>query len=78
MALAATLCLALVVGGAIFYAEIIAWDTLVVDYLLFALLSGVVLVAHCRQRKPAPKRKANGWPIAIKAGPVRKTWQCLR
>jgi len=43
IALGATLCLALVVGGAVFYAEAFGWDTLVVDYLLFALLSGVVL-----------------------------------
>ena len=43
VALAATLCLALVVGGAVFYAEAFAWNTLVVDYLLFVLLSGVVL-----------------------------------
>jgi len=43
IALGATLCLALVVGGAVFYASAFGWDTLVVDYLLFALLSGVVL-----------------------------------
>ncbi len=43
VALSAAFCLALVMGGAVFYAEAFGWDTLVVDYLLFALLSGVVL-----------------------------------
>ncbi len=43
VALSAVFCLALVMGGAVFYAEAFGWDTLVVDYLLFALLSGVVL-----------------------------------
>ncbi len=43
IALSATLCLALVTGGAVFYAEAFVWDTLVIDYMLFALLSGVVL-----------------------------------
>ena len=43
VALSATFCLAILLGGAVFYAEAFAWDTLVVDYLLFALLSGVVL-----------------------------------
>ena len=43
VSLSAAFCLALVMGGAVFYAEAFGWDTLVVDYLLFALLSGVVL-----------------------------------
>lgn len=43
IALSATLCLALVTGGAVFYTEAFGWNTLVIDYLLFALLSGVVL-----------------------------------
>ena len=43
IALCAALCLALVSGGAVFYSEAFGWDTLVIDYLLFALLSGVVL-----------------------------------
>ena len=41
--LCAALCQALVSGGAVFYTEAFGWDTLVIDYLLFALLSGVVL-----------------------------------
>lgn len=41
--LAGTLSLALVMGGAVFWAFLFGWDTLVVDYLLFALVSLVVL-----------------------------------
>ena len=69
VALAATLCLALVVGGAVFYAELIAWDTLVVDYLLFALLSGVVLggtlstaQARAEAKGQALADRDQGWP----------------
>ncbi|MCY3779210.1 MAG: hypothetical protein OXG78_02785 [Chloroflexi bacterium] len=43
IALSAAFCLALLTGGAVFYTEAFGWDTLVIDYLLFALLSGVVL-----------------------------------
>ena len=69
VALSATLCLALVVGGAVFYAEAFGWDTLVVDYLLFALLSGVVLGGTLSTAQPGQKRAVNGWKTAIKAGP---------
>ena len=69
VALSATFCLALVVGGAIFYAELIAWDTLVVDYLLFALLSGVVLggtlstaQARAEARGERLADRDQGWP----------------
>ncbi len=41
--LASTFSLALVAGGAVWWAFAFGWDTLVVDYLFFALLSGVVL-----------------------------------
>jgi len=41
--LSAALAVALVVGGAVFWASLFGWDTLVVDYLLFALMSAVVL-----------------------------------
>lgn len=41
--LAATFCLALIVGGAVFWSYAFAWDTLVIDYLLFGLMSFVVL-----------------------------------
>ena len=69
VALAATLCLALIVGGAVFYAEAFSWDTLVVDYLLFALLSGVVLggtlstaQARAEARGEQLADRDQGWP----------------
>lgn len=69
VALAATLCLGLVVGGAVFYAETFGWDTLVVDYLLFALLSGVVLggtlstaQARAEARGERLDDRDQGWP----------------
>ncbi len=69
VALAAVLCLALIVGGAVFYAEAFAWDTLVVDYLLFALLSGVVLggtlsgaQARAEARGEQLADRDQGWP----------------
>ncbi|MYE26618.1 MAG: hypothetical protein F4X87_05285 [Chloroflexi bacterium] len=69
VALAATLCLALVVGGAVFYAEAFGWDTLVVDYMLFALLSGVVLggtlstaQARAEARGERLEDRDQGWP----------------
>lgn len=39
----ATLSLALVVGGTIFYASLFGWDTLVIDYLMFALITSIFL-----------------------------------
>ena len=69
VALSATFCLALVVGGAVFYAEAFGWDTLVVDYLLFALLSGVVLggtlstaQARAEARGERLEDRDQGWP----------------
>ncbi len=69
VALAATLCLGLIVGGAVFYAEAFNWDTLVVDYLLFALLSGVVLggtlstaQARAEARGERLDDRDQGWP----------------
>ena len=69
IALSASLCLALVVGGAVFYAEAFGWDTLVVDYLLFALMSGVVLggtLSHAQARAEAKGEtlpdEEQGWP----------------
>ena len=41
--LAAALALGLVVGGAIFCAMLFGWNTLVVDYLLFALVTAIFL-----------------------------------
>lgn len=69
IALSAVLCLALVVGGAVFYTEAFGWDTLVVDYLLFALLSGVVLggtlstaQARAEARGEQLADRDQGWP----------------
>ena len=69
IALSATLCLALVTGGAVFYTEAFGWDTLVVDYLLFALLSGVVLggtlstaQARAEARGERLADQDQGWP----------------
>lgn len=41
--LAAALALGVVIGGALFWAMLFGWDTLVVDYLLFALVSSIFL-----------------------------------
>lgn len=69
IALSATLCLALVVGGAVFYAEAFGWDILVVDYLLFALMSFVVLggtLSNAQARAEAQgetlRDEEQGWP----------------
>ncbi|MCY4464008.1 MAG: hypothetical protein OXE46_00555 [Chloroflexi bacterium] len=69
VALAAALCMALIVGGAVFYAEVFNWDTLVVDYLLFALLAGVVLggtlstaQARAEARGEILRDRDQGWP----------------
>ncbi|MDE2748408.1 MAG: hypothetical protein OXI34_05560 [Chloroflexota bacterium] len=69
IALAAVLCLGLVLGGAVFYAETIGWDTLVVDYILFALLSAVVLggtlstaQARAEARGERLADRDQGWP----------------
>ena len=67
--LGATFCLAIILGGTVFYAESFGWDTLVVDYLLFALMSFVVLggtLSHGLMRQEA-KGEAEGdedlsWP----------------
>lgn len=67
--LAATLALALVVGGAVFWAELFGWDTLVIDYLLFALMSSVVLGGTLSQAQERAEAKGEelsdaeqGWP----------------
>lgn len=43
VALAAALALGVVIGGAVFWAMLFGWNTLVVDYLLFALVSSIFL-----------------------------------
>src|SRR5689334_2762104 len=41
--LMAALALGIVMGGAIFWATLFGWDTLVIDYLLFALMTSIFL-----------------------------------
>ncbi|MBK8021669.1 MAG: glycosyltransferase family 39 protein [Chloroflexi bacterium] len=41
--LAAALALGLVIGGAVFWASLFGWDTLVIDYLLFAIVTSIFL-----------------------------------
>lgn len=67
--LAAALALALVVGGAVFWAMLFGWSTLVIDYLLFALITTIFLggtLAYAQTRAEAKGETltdANqGWP----------------
>ncbi len=67
--LAATLALALVIGGAVIWAMLFGWNTLVVDYILFALVSSIFLFGTLSYgQKRAEKRgetlsdEAQGWP----------------
>lgn len=67
--LAAALALGLVVGGALFYAMLFGWDTLVVDYLLFALVTTIFLLGTLTfgQRRAEARGVAladfyEGWP----------------
>lgn len=41
--LAGTLALALIIGGSVFWAHTFGWNTLVIDYMLFALVTGIFL-----------------------------------
>jgi len=67
--LAATLCLALVVGGAVFWAELFGWDTLVIDYLLFFLVSVVVLGGTLSQAQARAEAKGEDLPDSIQGWP---------
>ncbi len=67
--LATTLALTLVAGGAVFWAFAFGWDTLVVDYLLFALVSLVVLGGTLSQAQARAEARGEtladelqGWP----------------
>lgn len=69
MALAAALALALIVGGAVFYASLFSWNTLIIDYMLFALLVGIFLggtLSHAQARAEAKGETLTdalqGWP----------------
>jgi hypothetical protein len=43
VALSAVLSLALIIGGAVWWAAMFAWDTLIIDYLVFALVSATII-----------------------------------
>lgn len=67
--LAAALSLGVVMGGAIFWAMLFGWDTLVIDYLLFALITTIFLggtLSHAQARAEAKGETlsdaAQGWP----------------
>jgi hypothetical protein len=67
--LAAALSLAVVVGGALFYAFLFGWNTLVVDYLLFALVTSIFLFgtlsygqARAEKRGETLTDRDQGWP----------------
>jgi hypothetical protein len=69
IALAGTLALGLVVGGAVFWAMLFGWSTLVIDYLLFALVTVIFLggtLSHAQTRAEAKGEKLldsdQGWP----------------
>ena len=66
---AATFALALVVGGAVFWANLFGWSTLVIDYLLFALVSVVILGGTMAQAQTRAEARGEelldenvGWP----------------
>lgn len=67
--LASALATALILGGAVFWAELFGWDTLVIDYLLFALVSVVVLGGTLSQAQLRAEAQGlelsdeeQGWP----------------
>ncbi|MFN8377673.1 MAG: hypothetical protein U0452_03285 [Anaerolineae bacterium] len=63
------LALALIIGGAIFWASLFGWSTLVVDYLLFALVCGIFLFGTLSYGQKRAEKKGmtlsdaeQGWP----------------
>jgi len=67
--LASAFALALVVGGAVFWANLFGWQTLVIDYLLFALVSIVILGGTMAQAQTRAEARGEelldrdmGWP----------------
>jgi hypothetical protein len=69
--LAAALALALVIGGALFVAMLFGWDTLVIDYLLFALITVIFLGGTLSYGQMRAEKKGEelldsdqGWPGA--------------
>ena len=65
--LAAALALAIVIAGALFLASLFGWDTLVIDYLWFALLVGIFLggtlaLGTTRNEEAGLADHEIGWP----------------
>lgn len=65
----AALSLAVVMGGALFWAYLFGWDTLVVDYLLFALVTAIFLFGTLSYGQLRAEKKGEelldrdqGWP----------------
>ncbi len=69
VALSAALALAIIDGGAVFYGALVEWDILVVDYLLFTLITGIFLGGTLAVGQARAERKGEefsdaeqGWP----------------
>jgi hypothetical protein len=67
--LMAALALGIVMGGAIFWATLFGWDTLVIDYLLFALMTSIFLFGTLSYGQKRAEAKGEtladadqGWP----------------
>jgi hypothetical protein len=67
--LMAALALGLVVGGAVFWAMLFGWNTLVVDYLMFALVTSIFLFGTLSYGQKRAERRGEeladadqGWP----------------
>lgn len=65
--LAAATALAFVIAGAVFYASAFGWDTLVIDYLWFAVIVGIFLsgtfsAGMFRAENEGGTREYRGWP----------------
>lgn len=67
--LMAALALGLVMGGAIFWSMLFGWDTLVIDYLLFALMTSIFLFGTLSYGQKRAEEKGEtladadqGWP----------------
>ncbi len=65
----AALALGIVIGGALFYAMLFGWNTLVIDYLLFALVTGIFLFGTLSYGQTRAEKKGQelldkdqGWP----------------
>lgn len=67
--LAAALSLALIIAGTVFYAEAFGWNTLVIDYMFFALITAIVLGGTLSQAQARAEARGEvlldadmGWP----------------